>query len=141
MQPDFPHGLPGRAGSVATRNRYRGGNSIVVSRRRWVRKPRTYLSDPGVEYFFAYARFDGVADACAACADRTYPNLPLARLDRAEPILEERSIPAASRLRPRTRKHTAVYDDGPDPDEAMGGSIARANSEDLALVDRGYDGT
>jgi hypothetical protein len=32
---------------------YRGTNSIVVSRRRSVRKPRTYLTDPGVGYLIA----------------------------------------------------------------------------------------
>ena len=35
---------------------YRRANSIVVSRRRRVRNPRTYLSEAGVVYLFAYTR-------------------------------------------------------------------------------------
>ena len=50
-------GLPRRnSPAVPRRAIYRGTNSIVVSRRRVVRKPRTYFSELSVEYFAAYAR-------------------------------------------------------------------------------------
>src|SRR5262249_27498303 len=39
-----------------SRRRQRGTNSSVVSRRRFVRKPRTNLREPGVEYFSAEPR-------------------------------------------------------------------------------------
>jgi hypothetical protein len=35
---------------------YRWTNSMVVSHRRLVRNPRTYLREAGVVYLFAYAR-------------------------------------------------------------------------------------
>jgi len=40
-------------GQASSANVYLGRNSIVVSRLRLVRKPRTYLREPGVGYFFA----------------------------------------------------------------------------------------
>src|SRR5207244_1095615 len=119
--------------STTSRVAYRRMNSTVVSRRRFVRNPRTNLRDAGVAYLSSYAR----STASRMRSPRT--RAARTRTSRSPTwivprIVEERAIPPARRLLPRAREYAAADDDRPHADEAMIRSGAGADAQNLDRV-------
>ena len=83
----------------------------------------------GRHVFRRIGRVDRVEQTLAANAARADADLTFACLERAERLLEERAIPAASFVAPRTNEDAAVNDNRPDGDEAV--DRPRADAEDL----------
>ena len=65
--------------------------------------------------------------------------MPFTHLNSTERILEKRSIPAGGLQRPGTNVDATVNYDRPHTDEAVIGSGAGPNTQDLALVDGGHE--
>src|SRR6266545_3698440 len=82
----------------------------------------------------AVSALDGIPDAFGTNRHGADRDLPIADLDRASRIFEERAIPAARLERPRSAEHPAIENDRPDADETMLRARAGPNAKNLAGV-------
>ena len=97
------------------------------------------LARPRCRILLRIGALDGVADSIASDSHGLDPHMPFTHLNGTERILEKRPIPAGGLQRPGTNVDATVNHYRPHTDEAVIGSGAGANTQDLALVDCGHE--